>query len=304
MLKRPGFEELLDSFYRHIESEIGLEHIKTSLTPEISHLQKAHDAIHEFILLAPLLSAHSSSTETDWLRKSAFLVYQWEAFHHAHRSLFEVLCGYYNVAFVLLRVTFELLIKGAFWECLSHKKFREHSQALEEDKAGRKLKGWLKEVCESDPDLEEKFEQVSASIYDKIGTSLGNSQFLPSIRTILRQLDQWGILNPLSEAEVYSEVYRRLSADVHVTPEKTDIGRRLVDETSEIFEQQLLPETLREYTGLLHSVMDLAIVIELNIMEDATEQYEEARLNLRARLGTLKRLKLRHSLTRAKELLG
>ena len=133
-------------------------------------LQKAHDAIHEFMLLAPL-SVPSKIDTTGWHRKSAFLTYQWEAFHHAHRSLIEALCGYYNVAFILLRATFELLIRGAFWECLSHKTFRDNSQVLDNDKQGKAIKGWLNSIFEAAPNIEEEFEQISASIYDKIETS-------------------------------------------------------------------------------------------------------------------------------------
>lgn len=305
MIKEAGFEELLESACLHTMSELGLEHIRPSLMMEFQHLQKAHDAIHEFMLLAPLLIVPPPSNETAWHRKSAFLVYQWETFHHAHRSLCEVLCAYYNVAFVLLRVTFELLIKGAFWECLSHKKFRENSQTLDNDKAGREVKSWLKSIFEVAPDVEEGFEQISASIYDKVGPRIEDPEFRPSIKIIVRQLDQWGIFNPIPEAEawVYSGVYRRLSADVHVTPERIDIGKRLVGETPKIFEQELLPETLREYAELLHKVIDLAIVIELNIMKDAIGQYEEAKLNLRKRLDVLEQLELQYSLKRAKELL-
>jgi hypothetical protein len=107
------FEELVQSAYRHTLGELGLENIKPSLKLEFESLQKAHDAIHEFMLLAPLL--FPSQADEEFHRKSAFLLpYQETAFDHAHRSLIESLCGYYNVAFVLLRTTLELVIKGAF----------------------------------------------------------------------------------------------------------------------------------------------------------------------------------------------
>ena len=109
MIKEPEFEKLLESAYHHIENELGLRHIRPSLRSEFQNLQKAHDAVHEPMTLAPLLISLPSDPEPAWERKSAFLTYHWEAFHHAHRSLYEALCVYYNVAFVLLRVTFELL---------------------------------------------------------------------------------------------------------------------------------------------------------------------------------------------------
>ena len=93
-----------------------------------------------------------------------------------------------------------------------------------------------------------------------------------------------------------------MSADVHVAPDRTDIGKRLLSE-EEIFEQKVLPDTLTEYTHYLLEVMDLAIVVELNIMRDLIEKYNEAQTNLRERLDTLEQLGLEYSLTRAKKLL-
>jgi len=50
--------------------------------------------------------------------------------------------------------------------------------------------------------------------------------------------------------------------------------------------------------------MDLAIVVELNIMEDLIGQYEEPKLNLRTKQDMLKQLELEYSFKRAHELLG
>jgi hypothetical protein len=237
------FEKLLESAYHHTVNELGIENVKPSLKLELEGLRKAHDAIHEYMYLAPLL-VPSQIDKAGWPKKSAFLLYHWEAFHHAHRSLLEALCTYYNVAFILLRATFELVIKGAFWECLSDKKFRDNSQVLDNNKQGKETKKWLGE---------EEFKQISAGIFD--------------IKTIICQLDQWGMFNPITEAEtrIYKGIYGRLSADVHVIPDRTDIGKRLITESSELFKQELLTDVLHEYADSLHEIIDLAIVIELNI---------------------------------------
>lgn len=299
------FEELLESAYRHTIEELGSDNIKPSLRAEFENLQKAHDAIHEYMLIAPMLFPSQADAETDWHRKSAFFTNHWEAFNHAHRSLIEALCAYYNVAFILLRATLELLIKGAFWECLSHKRFRENSQVLDKVDAGREIKKWLGAIFEKAPEIEEEFERVSASLYDKISSRVEDREFRPSIRTIVRQLAQWGMFNPIPKAEkwIYIGIYGRLSADVHVIPDRTDIGQRLIAESSEIFHQELLPDVLREYASSLHEVMDVAIVIELNIMADYIKKCDEVKANLRERLDTLERLGLAHSAKRAKQLL-
>jgi hypothetical protein len=298
------FDEPVESAYSHTVLELGFENVKPSLRADFKNLEKAHDAIHEFMLLAPKLFPSHVAKEIGWHRRSAFLIYQWEAFHHAHRSLIEALCAYYNVAFILLRVTFELLVKGAFWECLAHREFRENSQVLDGEKAGREIKKWLDDIFKLAPHVEEEFEEASAGIYDKIGPIVEDSNFRLTIKTIIRQLDQWDIFNPVSDpiASIYRGIYGRLSADVHVEPDRTDIGKRLLLE-KEIFEQKILPNTLAEYTHCLHEVIDLAIVVELNIMRDLIEKYDEAKTNLRERLDVLEQLGLEYSLTRTKKLL-
>jgi hypothetical protein len=183
-------DELIESAYSHTVDELGFENVKPSLRIDFENLEKAHDAIHEFRLLATKLFPSQVTKEIGWHRRSAFLIYQWEAFHHAHRSLIEALCAYYNVAFILLRATFELLIKGAFWECLAHREFRENSQVLDGEKAGREIKKWLNEIFELAPHVEEEFEETSAGIYDKISPIVEDPKFRPNIKTIIRQLDQ------------------------------------------------------------------------------------------------------------------
>jgi hypothetical protein len=299
------FEELLESAYRHTIEELGLDNIEPSFRAEFENLQKAHDAIHEYMLIAPTLFPSQADAETDWHRKSAFFTNHWEAFNHAHRSLIEALCAYYSVAFILLRATLELMIRGAFWECLSHKRLRENSHVLDDCKPGRKIKKWLDAVFERAPDAEEEFERVSATIYDKISPIIEDPEFRLPFKTFIRQLDQWDIFNPIPKAEewIYEGIYGRLSADVHVIPDRTDIGQRLIAESSEIFHQELLPDVLREYANSLHEIMDLAIVIELNIMADYIKKYDEVKANFEERLDTLEQLGLAYSVKRAKQLL-
>src|SRR5208337_3911536 len=183
-------------------NEVGLEKIKFSLKIEYQNIQKAHDSIHEFMLLASQIP-HSISKDDVWPKKSAFLLYHWEVFDYAHRSLIEGLCAYYNVAFVLLRVTLELLIKGAFWECLSHKTFRDNSKILDEDKKGKNIKKILNDVFESDPNLKNGLEKISGSIYDIISPIADNPKFRLDTKIIIRQLEEWGIFDSIPEPESF-----------------------------------------------------------------------------------------------------
>jgi len=303
--KQSEFEELIGSAYYHIYKEIGLENVKPSLRIEYENLQKAHDSIHEFMLLASLLFPSQRNEKISWRRKSAFFVYHWEAFHHAHRSLIEALSAYYNVAFILLRVTLELLLKGAFWECLSHERFREESQVLDKDNQGSEIKKWLEDIFKLAPNIKDEFERTSAVIYDKIKPIIEDQNFRPDVKTIVRQLDEWGMFNTILDptTSIYKEIYGRLSADVHIEPDRTDIGKRILNTPKQIFDHKVFQKELSEYAHLLHKVMDLAIVIEMNIMRDIIEVYDEAKTHLRGRIETFEKLGLKYSLKRAKELL-
>ena len=293
----------IESAIQHTLEESGLQHVESSLRAEFDAIQKAHDAIHEFMLIAPLCFPTDDTQEISWKNKSAFLIYHWEIFHHAHRSLIEALSTSYNVAFVLLRSTLELLLKGAFWECLSHRRFRDSSLILDTSSEGKKVKNWLRTLFEVSPNIEGELDQTSAGIFDKV--DLEDRTFRLPVKALVQQLGQWGIFSPMSDADstVYEKLYSSLSADVHVIPDRTDIGRRMVSEKSDIFEQQIDQALLREYATILHGIMDVAIVVELNIMQDLIKRFESVRLKLSERLTVMEQLELKYSLLRAREIL-
>jgi len=295
----------IESALKHIHDESGLHYIEPSLKAEFDVLQKAHDAIHEFMYLAPLCFPTDDKHEVGWENKSAFLLYHWEVFNHAHRSSFEALCTQYNVAFILLRTTLELLLKGAFWECLSHGRFRNSSPILDNSSEGKQIKHRLRIVFEASPSVENELEQVSAGIFDKLGHMIEKRSFRPPVKTIVQQLDHWGIFTPINNAAgvVYDKLYSELSADIHVGPDRTDIGRRITSERPELFEQHVLPASLRDYATTLHAIMDVAIVIELNILQDTTQRFESVRLKLSERLNVMEQLELKYSPMRVRELL-
>ena len=236
----------------HILNELKISNINDSIKRgRLDQLIKAHDSIHEFISLARICS--SGKERGKWYSKSAFFIYHWEAFHLAHRALIEALEGYYNAGYTLLRSTLELLIKGAFWECLAHKKFRENSQIIKKcvvkfGKVRKTLLDWLNDIIEVEPAIGEEFEKISAVIYDKIYPIPNDSdlrKLIPSPKKIILQLSEWGILNPIPPNIVY-QLYTSLSADVHVIPDRTDIGKRILQQKN-LFEIAILNEELNKF---------------------------------------------------------
>ncbi|KXB01615.1 hypothetical protein AKJ44_02340 [candidate division MSBL1 archaeon SCGC-AAA261F17] len=309
MTENTAYEESLS----HLLEEINISNIKDSLQKsDFKKLERAHDSTHEFMLLAPY---SFPITEEKWHAKSAFLIYHWEAFHKAHRSLLEALTGHYNSGYILLRSCLENLLRGALWECLAHKKFREDADVIKE-KAGTKIGDtkktildWINGLIEREPSIEKDLENTSGGIFDKIAPLFEDADLrdlIPYPKTTLQQLREWGILEAISNPveEIYEDLYSELSADVHVIPDATDIGRRLLSESEEnIFQVKVNLNELMRFTEILHRVIDIGIVIELNVLEDWIKKSEDARKNLRKRQPTIENLELEFSSEKLRKLI-
>jgi len=293
---------------QHTMNEIQIPNILSSLqVVDYNLLQRAHDSIHEFIYIAPFCLPEGYS----WHSKSAFLTYHYVACDQAHRSFLEALAGYYNVANIVLRSVLELVIKGALWECLAHRKFRENAKVIEKEarvkigESRRTILDWLNGIIQLKPEIEDELEEISAGIFDKI-TPLFKDPELEKLvivlkpRVVINQLSAWKILDPYKQDEVY-KIYKKLSQEVHVIPNKMDVGRRLLRK-KRIFEVEIIPGELEEYLKVLHRIMDIAIVIELNVLSDWITQLKD-KTSLKERLQALADLELEGGFKKLLELI-
>ncbi len=298
---------LIDKALSHIEQEIGFPNIRTSIKSNYEIIQKTHDSIHEFMYLVSFCLP--GKTGASWHSKSAFLTYHWEAFHQAHRSFLEALSGYYSAAYVLLRSTLELILRGAFWECLAHKSFREKATVLSKGKGKRKsVRDWIEGLIERKPSVEKDLEETSVAILDKTAILFSDPEFqkqfvqIPPFSEIVKQLIDWHVVDiPKPFDTLYGNLYRDLSKDVHAIPDATDVGRRLVSER-DFMEIDVMPEELTKYMKNLHEVIDIGIVVELNILRDWIESGDK--IKLKERLATLEDLGLKYSVTKLKSLIA
>jgi hypothetical protein len=299
-------KDMLSKALSHTLKEIGIPNMVASIELDFGEIQKAHDSIHEFIYLAPLCLPKDKS----WHEKSAFLTYHYVTLDMAHRSLLDALAGYYNSANILLRSTLELLIRGAFWECLAHKDFREKIEKSETKKGKKTLKGWINELIKQRPDIEDELEGTSAAIFDKTAIIFEDSKFEkefihhPNFREIIEQIADWNIFDPIQDPMelVYNKIYGELSKNVHVIPDETDIGRRILSQR-DLFETDVNPDELSKFVKVLHEVVDIGIVIELNVLSDWINQDREVKTKLRERLAVIEDLGLKFSSEKLKRLM-
>lgn len=297
--RKEASDELVDSAYEHIIGEIGLDQLRESLHVNPSRLQKAHDSIHEFMLLARLC-APPEEKGVPWPRHSTFLLYQWEAFNHAHRSFIEALCANYTISSALLRITLELLIKGAFLECLAHPKYLENADILVKKRAGFQLVQLIQKSIRKKPTLKVALERNSANILDILDQVGDHSRYRPSISLVIRQLTKWELFYSINKPlrVIYEDLYSDLSGDVHSIPSKIDIGKRIVQSTPDVFEQKVSAEDLEEYLDTLHRIIDVCIVLELNLFTEIIKTHESVKEQLRKRIPVLQELELVESLKR------
>jgi len=263
--------------FPHLFDELQLKNVVHSLRENTEAIQKAHDAVHEFLFLAPI----SIPEDKEWFEKSAFLTYQYSTFEMLHQSFFEALGGHYNSSHILLRSSLELLLKGAFWECLAHEELRKKAKIIkkQEKKFGpykKSLIDFIEDVIQKKPEIKGKLENNSIAIFDVLSEVLETpwlNKLVPSNFKMVEQLIQWNVFDLLPDPKqsVYREVYRELCKDVHVLPDKTDVGRRL-NSDAELFEVKTIPKELFEYLKIIQKIADIGILIELNILKDWINQ--------------------------------
>jgi hypothetical protein len=171
---------------------------------------------------------------------SAFYIYHTDATFFSLRALREAMCSYYGAARSLLRNACESILRGAFWECLAHRRYRDRADVLAEPKRKRKIEGtrrnvlnWMNDVFQNAPHLEASLEKLSGEIFDRISPLFENKVLhpvVPPLKTMVEQLSTWRIFDSITDpvSEIYDDLYWSLCKDTHVTPETTMMGRLMV----------------------------------------------------------------------------
>ena len=220
--------------------------------------------------------------------------------------------GYYNTGYILLRSALELMMKGAFWECMAHQEFRDNAEVVRRSggmkigNAKKTILDWFSDMIEQCPSIENELEGLSATVFDKIAPLPTNRELrklVPDARTIVEQLTSWRLFRPIPDPKltIYDGLYADLSSDVHVIPDKTDIGRRLLYDTN-LLEVDVIAEELNRYVETLHRLMDIGVVLSLNVFEDWISRDDNVKSGLRGRMEYIESLGLQLSLARLMEL--
>lgn len=178
--------------------------------------------------------------------------------------------GQYNAGFTLLRSFLELILNGAFFQCLAQTILRENPSAnLEPTDSLRMLATHLSTaIRESDID-ESEIEKNSIAIFDILRGDWMQYAFNLKTSSVIQQLTDWYIFSNLSDnpTNVVRGLYFRLSKNVHEIVEYTDAGRA-IEEGKELFEwpAPVLSQSLISFLEDFHLAMEIGVITILNIL--------------------------------------
>jgi len=205
---------------------------------------------------------------------SAFILYHWDGTFTLRRSLINALCNLYNIAFVMLRCSMDMLFQGLLFQSLSQRKFRD-SDELEEflnqidaEKA-KELKRLIKELknfLQRNPEEASSLEENSAHIFDILEQI---HQPRPEIRPTYKLLAKWGYFHPIEKPEkAIARLYGKLSFNAHEHFSALDVGRAIL-EGAEIFEvpQPFLKGSMEEYLKDFQEVLNFWKISEQNLLK-------------------------------------
>ena len=234
-------------------------------------------------------------------RLSAFRIYYNDSVHIARRAWSETTCFYYGVGHALLRNALESLIRGAFWEGMAHKQYREEAEVVKRtgQKVGtetRTLLDWFTDFFKYHADSRDTLEQVSASVFDITSALFSEkslSRVAPNFKRMLEQVAAWKMLKPMEfpVPAIHDHLYWELSKDAHLIPDKTLMGRRFIEEKKEAFPLIAFhSEELDSFCGALGCVADVGMVLSLNLVlsiGDLDDSFRAKLADFDARVSTL-----------------
>jgi len=233
-------------------------------------------------------------------RLSAFRLYYNDSVHLARRAWIETTCFYYGVGHALLRNALESLIRGAFWEGMAHKQFREEAHVVRRtgQKVGtetRTLLDWFTDFFKYHADARDTLEQVSASVFDMTSALFSEkslSRVAPNFKRMLEQVAAWEMLKPMEAPvpAIHEHLYWELSKDAHLIPDKTLMGRRFVEEKEAFPLIAFHPEELDSFCGALGCAADVGMVLSLNLVlmiGDLDDSFHARLAGFDARVSTL-----------------
>ena len=237
----------------------------------LSYLSLIYEVSDLFILKRPDKSKRYEKCEV-------FLLHSWEAAQNM--DLARLLAGtfHYAPATALLRVSYELLVRGSFLYLLDDREYCHRSKVLDKpveiDVNGKRTKITLREFMESPlEDRPQLFKGTKEETQAILGVIIPLQedfelyQLLPGIWKILKELDHEKILPPLSFDEAYAR-YQILSRTSHGVMSATQLGIETADGRVPFSGNEYSENAFLEFINAFLAVLDLGLILSFNILRE------------------------------------
>lgn len=265
-----------------------IDRAKIALEVSLSNRQIDSDSLSPIYLLGciqVLLVLTRLDFDSRYKKHGAFLAYLRESMDLLRSSVLHAFSFRYASAIILLRAALETSLRGAFFDSLAKREYRNQEGCIDKKrrihKDGQKKKVQfrrllLAELDKLNPDWENQVEHESATILDAIKIIQSDWYLyssVPYVSEIVHDLERWGILGELKDRFVHGH-YKILSFTVHSNPICMDFGMRL-NEGHSIFEEPVyLERATSEYLDDLDIVSEIILTLALNVLRQGIDEAE------------------------------
>lgn len=260
----------IETPWEHLSKDCAFENIDISFREKSEELNLARGMVgFHYRIPAAMIGLHTHEP-SQFYEKSALFVHYYEASNLALRSLCDAMCGSYSGASILLRSVFEMDLKGAFYQCLTEERFFSNAKILR-NKSGKKLLEFLEKLFEYSHDTKLEVAETSIGIFDKLESVMTKREYQVRPSVIFEQLEAWDLFEPIENprASIYNKLYPKLSEDIHVVLDRTDLGKFLLKDPESMFKAPIFdPQFLQEYLDNLRDVVDAGVVLTFNMLKE------------------------------------
>lgn len=206
------------------------------------------------------------ATQAELDKRSAFMKqYFIESAQNFEIAFKNALAAYYSAAFSMLRNFLEAVIVGATCEYLAHAQYRNNHKCIDEN--------LINKIESLSADEKNDIEDQSSKILPIVWKFLEDGKIRKfNIRDLIMALNNWGAVHPLNDIDKIYNLYGELSGFTHQLPSYLDTTQRIIDldynSNIPVYEVRPMKENLDIFCDLGCRVLDVAIIIELNIMRE------------------------------------
>jgi len=247
-----AFNKLYPNTLDYLKSRIGIEFIDESLSSQFLLYYNNLTALRIFKDIPVHIIPNTKSLHE---YSPYFFPYHWDSYDYLERSIFECLSTYYGISFSLLRIGYDMNIRGLFMYYLTIKKYRDNACILIKSNK-KKYESLCNAIKNSKSD-----EHFPLGLYDDI--NLDKFQF--NMSDILKQLVKWEVTQPIDNFEILYRPFKELSGYVHTHPDKSDYFYFMINQETP-FVRVIIQERMHEFNKAFKEVIDILIVLVTNLI--------------------------------------